>query len=109
MSQTSDVSKPEQKKKSDEEKLSELKEKALRNVRASIIINAIGQKEGITVTEDEVKDRIHLIAKKLAARPEAVMNLYKAKDGSLEGLRQMICEDKVLDLLLSKAIFEKGE
>jgi trigger factor len=109
MNPTSEESKPEQGKKSDEEKISELKEKALRNVRASIIINAIGQKEGIMVTEDEVKDRIYLIAKKLSAKPEAVMNFYRAKDGSLEGLRQMIFEDKVLDLLLTKAIFEKGE
>lgn len=109
VSQTSDVSKPEQREKSDEEMRSELKEKALRNVRASIIINAIGRKEGITVTEDEVKDRIHLIAKKLSAQPEAVRNFYRMKDESLEGLRHMIYEDKVIDLLLSKAIIEKGE
>lgn len=109
MGQASDVSKPEQKKKSDEEMLSELKKKALKNVRAAIIINAIGQKEGITVTEDEMKDRIQIIAKKLSAQSEAVMNLYRAKDGSLESLRQMIYEDKVMDLLLSKAIIKKGE
>lgn len=106
---TSDESRPDQEKKSNEEKLSELKEKALRNVRASIIINDIGKKEGIVVTEDEMKEQIHLIAKKLSAKPEAVMKFYRTKDGSLEGLRQLIFEDKVLDLLLSKAILEKGE
>ncbi|HYA12046.1 MAG TPA: trigger factor [Thermodesulfovibrionales bacterium] len=109
INKTSEESRPEQEKKNNEEKLSELKEKALRNVRASVIINAIGKKEGIMVTEDEVKERIHLIAKKLSAEPEAVMNFYRTKDGSLEGLRQMIFEDKVLDLLLSKAILEEGE
>jgi trigger factor len=109
MDPLSEFNKPVQEKKNEEEMLSELKEKALRNVRASIIISAIGQKEGITVTEDEMRDRISLIAKGLSAKPEAIMNFYMTKDGSLGGLRQMIFEDKVLDLLFSNATIEKGE
>jgi trigger factor len=105
----SEVKKPDLQDQSEEEMRSALKEKALRNVRASVLIRAIGQKEGITVTEDEVKDRISVIAKRLSAQPEAVMNFYRTKDGSLEGLRQMIFEDKVLDLLFSRATIEKGE
>jgi trigger factor len=105
----SGVTEPGQEKKNEEEKHSELKEKALKNVRASIIINDIGQKEGITVTEDEVRDRLSLLAKRLSAKPEAIMNFYMTKDGSLEGLRQMIFEDKVLDFLFSKSTVEKGE
>jgi len=102
------INKPAQDEKG-EETLSQLKEKALKNVRAAIIINAIGKEEGVTVTEDEVRDRISLIAKRLSAQPEAVMNLYMTKDGSLEGLRQMIFEDKVLDLLFARATIKKGE
>jgi trigger factor len=105
----SEVNKPDLLDQSEEEIRSALKEKALRNVRASILIRAIGQKEGITVTEDEVGDRISVIAKRLSAQPEAVMNFYRTKDGSLEGLRQMIFEDKVLDLLFYRATIEKGE
>jgi len=94
----------------DLEKLqTELKDKALKNVQASLIIDAIGQKEGITVTDDEVNERISLIAQKLSATPEAVKNFYHYKEGSLEGLRHSIFEDKVMDMLLSKAIIEKGE
>lgn len=88
---------------------SKLREKALRNVQASIILDVIGQKEGIMVTDDEVKEQIRSIAQRLRAAPEAVMNLYISKDGSLEGLRHSIYEDKVMDMLLSKAVFEKGE
>ena len=109
MDPLSGLNEPVQEKKSEEEKLSELKEKALRNVRASIIISAIGQKEGIIVTEDEMRDRISLLAKRLSAKPEAVMNFYMTKDGSLGGLKQTIFEDKVLDLLFSNATIEKGE
>ena len=105
----SEVNKPDLRDQSEEEIRSALKEKALRNVRASILIRAIGQKEGITVTEDEIGDRISVMAKRLSVQPEAVMNFYRTKDGSLEGLRQMIFEDKVLDLLFSRATIEKGE
>jgi trigger factor len=105
----SEVNKPDLRDQSEEEIRFALKEKALRNVRASILIRAIGQKERITVTEDEIGDRISVIAKRLSAEPEAVMNFYRTRDGSLEGLRQMIFEDKVLDLLFSRATIEKGE
>ncbi|MEW6162098.1 MAG: trigger factor [Nitrospirota bacterium] len=104
-----DAGSPEQEKEDVENLQAKLKHKALRNVQASIIIDAIGQKEEIAVTEDEVKDRIHFIAERLSAKPEVVMKFYIARDGSLEGLRHSIYEDKVLDMLLSKAISEKGE
>lgn len=84
----------------------ELRNKAVKNVQASIIIDAIGKKEGITVTDDEVNERVSLIAQRLSATLKAVKNFYRYKEGSLEGLRHSIFEDKVMDLLLSKAIIE---
>ena len=86
-----------------------LKHKALRNVRASIIIDAIGQKEGITVADTEVNERISSIAQRLSATPEAIRNFYMYKQGSLEGLKHSIYEEKVMDLLLSKASIEREE
>lgn len=87
----------------------EMEHKALRNVRASIILNTIGEKEGVTVSDDELNERITLLAQRLSASPEVVRNFYSQKEGSLDGLRHSIFEDKVLDLLLSKAQLEKGE
>ena len=86
----------------------ELENRALRNVQASIIIDMIGEKEGIAVADNEVNDRISLLAQRLSATPEAVKNLY-SREGSLEGLKHSIYEDKVMDLLLAKAEIEKGE
>lgn len=96
-------------KKDDEELQAEMRQKALKNVQASIIVNAIGQKEEVTVTDDEVKERINVLAQRLSVKPEMLMNFYITKDGSLEGLRHLIYEDKAIDLMLSKAVFEKGE
>jgi trigger factor len=86
----------------------EMKQKALKNVRASLIVGAIGQKEGITVSDEEANERILLLAKRISANPEAVKSYYTAKDGSLGSLKQSIFEDKVMDLLLSRAVLEKG-
>jgi trigger factor len=85
---------------------SKLRERALKNAKATIIINAIGQKERVTVTDDEVKERIISIAQRLQAKPEAVANFYISRDGSLKGLRHSIYEDKVMDMLLSNAIVD---
>jgi trigger factor len=86
-----------------------LKEKASKNVQASLLIDAIGQKEGVFVTDNEVNDRITILAKRLSATPEAIRNFYQYKEGSLEGLKHSIFQEKVLDLLLSKAAVEKTE
>ena len=91
----------------DEEK--KMRQKALFNVQASIIIDAIGKKEGIFVTDEELDQRISLLAQRLSATPEAVRSFYSYKEGSLDSLKQSILQDKVLDLLLSKAVIEKEE
>jgi trigger factor len=86
-----------------------LKEKASKSVKASLLIDAIGQKEGVFVTDNEVNERVTILARRLSATPEAIRNFYQYKEGSLEGLRHSIFQEKVLDLLLSKATVEKAE
>ncbi len=90
-----------------EEDPQELRQRASRNVQAALIIDAIGQKEGVIVSDNEVDERISSIAKRLSATPEAVRNFYEYRGGSLENLRHSIYEEKVMDILLSKAIIEK--
>jgi trigger factor len=99
----------EKKKDNAEDIQEELKQKAVRNIQASILVEMIGQKESVFVTDNEVEERIALLAKKLSATPEAVKNFYLYKQGSLDGLKHSIYEEKVMDLLLSKATIEKGE
>jgi trigger factor len=91
----------------EEDPQAELLKKAAKNVRASFLIDAIGKKEGITVSDDELNQRISSLAQKLSATPEAIRNFYQYREGSLESLKQSVFEDKVMDMLLSKAAIEK--
>lgn len=94
--------------KKDEELAVMLKPKATKNVKATIILDEIAEKENISVSEAEMKDRIALIAKQLQATPDAIVNLFMTRDGSLDNLRHNIREEKVLDFLLAKAEITKG-
>ncbi len=87
----------------------ELKPDAIKNVRAMILLSIIGEKEGVNVTDEELKEKILDLSQQLAMTPESLIKVYAQRDGSLEGLRNNIYEQKVLDLLLSRAAIEKGE
>jgi trigger factor len=87
----------------------EMRPNAVKNVKASLLIETIGKAQGVAVTEDEMKNAILSISQRLSVSPENIMKFYISRDGSLDGLKNTIFEDKVLDLILSKAVVEKGE
>jgi len=91
----------------EEDPQAELRSKAVRNVQAHFILDTIGQKEGIVVSDNEVDERIASLAQKLSATPESIRNYYLYREGSLDGLKHSIMEDKVMDALLAKATIEK--
>ena len=85
-----------------------LRPTAIKNVKASMLLDMIAEKEGVTVTEDEMKTRIAVLARHFQTTPENVINLFITKDGSLENFKHTIQDEKVMDLLLSKADVVKG-
>ena len=85
-----------------------LRPKAVKNVKATIMLDEIAEREKITVSEAEVKDRISLIARQFQATPDAIVNLFMTRDGSLENLKHNIREEKVLDFLLAGAEITEG-
>jgi len=97
----------EAEKNKEEDPQAELRSKAVRNVQAHFILDTIGRKEGIVVSDNEVDERIAFLAQKLSATPESVRNYYLYREGSLDGLKHSIMEDKVMDVLLAKATIEK--
>jgi len=88
----------------DEDKLrQEYTKNAERNVKASLIIQAIGEKEGIEVTEQEMNEKVIALASSVNMSPENIVKYYVSKDGSLEGLRQSVFEDKAMEMLIGRA------
>lgn len=87
----------------------DLRPDAVRKVKATLLIDAIGKKENVTVEEDDVKRAILAMSRNFSMSPEHIMKFYMSKEGSIDRLRNSLFEDKVLDLLLSKSIKEKGE
>jgi len=78
-------------------------ERAKRNVKAYILLEFIGEKEGVSVSEDELKNEVMNIARRYSITPQGVVQYYMSKDGSLEALRNSVFERKVFDILLQKA------
>jgi trigger factor len=86
----------------------ELRPKAIKNVKTAILLDMIAEKEDISASEDELRARIGILARHFQTTPENVVNLFVTKDGSLEGLRRTIRDEKVLDFILAKAEVVKG-
>lgn len=85
-----------------------LRPRAIKNVKGTILLDMIAEKEGVTVTEDEMKSRIAILARHFQTTPENVINLFVTKDGSLENFKHTIQDEKVMNLVLSKAEMVKG-
>lgn len=92
--------------KSEREKL---RESAERQARADLIINAIGRQEKVEVTPKDIDKKIVEISRSLRLSPENVAKYLVAKEGSLEAISEKVFEEKVLDLLYSKAKIEPAE
>lgn len=92
--------------KTDEDLMKEYESKTRENVKGVIILEAVGKKEAVEVTEDDIKQAINDIAVQNELKPEEVKKLFIMKDGSLNGLKNRLYTDKVLDFILSKAVIK---
>lgn len=84
------------------------REKAIKGTKATILIEVIGEKEKVDVSEDDLRSAIMGFAARFNVAPDQVVKYYQQRDGSLAGLRNGIFEKKTLKLLLEKANKEKG-
>ena len=50
-----------------------------------------------------MNEKVLALAGEVNMSPENIVKYYVSKDGSLEGLRQSVFEDKVMEVLINKA------
>jgi trigger factor len=74
-----------------------------RRVRLGLVLSEIGEKNKITVTEDEVSRAVIERARQMPGREKEVWDYYRNNPNALAQLRAPIYEDKVVDFILELA------
>ena len=78
------------------------REAALREVKASLILEKIADREKIEVTDEEVNKEIEALAKQMQQTAEAV-RARLTRDGALDRIRNRIRNEKTLDFLYRRS------
>ncbi|MBF0317354.1 MAG: trigger factor [Nitrospirae bacterium] len=81
---------------------------ARESLKTKVIIDLIGEKESVTVTEEDMKQRLREIAYASSMSTEALVQYYNSVEGSLEMLRYTLFREKVVDLIYSRAKIVEG-
>ncbi len=74
-----------------------------RRVRLGLVLSEIGDKNKITVTDDEVSRAVIDRARQMPGREKEVWDFYRNNPNALAQLRAPIYEDKVVDFILELA------
>jgi trigger factor len=74
-----------------------------RRVRLGLVLSEIGEKNKITVTDDEVSRAVIERVRQMPGREKEVWDYYRNNNNALAQLRAPIYEDKVVDFILELA------
>jgi trigger factor len=74
-----------------------------RRVRLGLVLAEIGEKNNITVTEEEITRAVTEQARQFPGQEQRVWDYYRQNPQSVAGLRAPIYEEKVVDFLLELA------
>jgi trigger factor len=74
-----------------------------RRVRLGLVLSEIGERNKITVTDDEVSRAVIERARQMPGREKEVWDYYRNNPNALAQLRAPIYEDKVVDFILELA------
>lgn len=89
--------------KTEEERRAEYREVAERRVRLGLLIGEIGEANKVEVTQDELRQALLMEAQRYPGQAKEVYEYFEKTPGAIGQLRAPIFEDKVIDVILSKA------
>ena len=78
------------------------RKEAEKQVKFSLLVEVISEKEGITISDNEVEEKIEEIAKSSNQEVAKVREFYQ-KEGLWGGLKIKLLEEKTLDFLIERA------
>ncbi|HKQ33322.1 MAG TPA: trigger factor, partial [Thermodesulfobacteriota bacterium] len=90
----------------DDQSKAALADRALRNVKTSIILAEIRKKEDIKVSDEDIDGSLSGIAATYNMTTEQVRDIYRQND-LLEGLEASLAEQKVIDFIIENATIEE--
>jgi trigger factor len=93
----------EDEKTTEEEARKEYRKISERRVRLGLVLGTMGEKEGITVTDQEMQQALISRARQFPGQEKQVFDYYRKNPNALIELRGPVFEQKVVDLILSKA------
>jgi trigger factor len=76
---------------------------AERRVRLGLVLAEIGEKNNITVTDEEISRQIVERARQVPGREQEIWDYYRKNPGAVAGIRAPIFEEKVVDFLVELA------
>ena len=94
---------PEDAGKSDDDLRAEYRKIAERRVRLGLVLAEIGRRDNVNVTEQEVGEAMRQEAMRYGAQAQQVFELMRNNPNAQAQMRAPIFEEKVVDLILSRA------
>ena len=82
---------------------SEMETRALRQVKASLLLSEIASKENIQASQEDIRDEIVRYAMQEQRKPQELLEELRSK-GMLPGLAKQLTELKTLDVFAGKAL-----
>ena len=94
---------PEDAEKSEEQLQKEYRKIAERRVRLGLVLAEIGRANNVQVSDQELTEAMRQEALRYGAQAQQIFDLFRQNQNAQAQLRAPIFEDKVVDLIVSKA------
>ena len=88
---------------------SKFTETAKTRIKTGLILNEFGEQNKIKVTEQEVQAEVQKQLRMMPGQEKMVMEFYQKNPSALASLRETVYEEKIIDLIKTKAKASKKE